>query len=108
VLGLLDTALPADERATIQSVLDRYVRDEGIRWHALRTRQAGRRRFVSVDILFPDNWTIKRGHHLIEVLESDLHSSLPVLTVFTHLEPMGDPASWDDVSLDRMIRQPDH
>jgi cation diffusion facilitator family transporter len=100
--GLLDVALPASERAIIQAILDRYERDEGIRWHALRTRQAGRRRFVSVHLLAPDDWTVRQGHNLLETLEAELCSSIPVLTVFTHLEPMDDPASWDDASLDRV------
>jgi divalent metal cation (Fe/Co/Zn/Cd) transporter len=105
-LGLLDTALPASERATIQSVLDRYQREEGVRWHALRTRQAARRRFVSFHILAPDDWTIRRGHDLLEAVEADLRSSLPGLTVFTHLEPVNDPVSWEDQALDRTSNGP--
>jgi cation diffusion facilitator family transporter len=101
-LGLIDTALPSTERATIQSVLECYEREAGIRWHALRTRQAGRRRFISVHILVPGDWTVQRGHELLEAIEGDLRASLPLVTITTHLEPLGDPISWEDAALDRI------
>jgi cation diffusion facilitator family transporter len=107
-LGLLDTALPLAERAQIQQVLDRFRAEEGIDAHALRTRQAGGRRFVSMHILVPGNWTVQQGHDLLEVIEHDLRAELPRTTVFTHLEPLEDPVSWEDVNLDRTtpIRPP--
>jgi cation diffusion facilitator family transporter len=100
-LGLLDTAVPPTERAAIQAILTRYAQERGIQWHALRTRQAGRRRFVSVHILVPGNWTVHEGHALLENIESDLCAALPTTTVFTHLESLDDPASWLDTALDR-------
>jgi cation diffusion facilitator family transporter len=103
VRGLLDAALPIDEQAAIQNVLAGYQHTHGIQWHALRTRQAGRRRFISVHILVPGGWTVQQGHELLEAIEHDLHETLPRTTVFTHLEPLEDPASWEDTSLDRLI-----
>jgi cation diffusion facilitator family transporter len=101
ILGLLDTALPAPEVERIEGVLARYRADYGIQTHALRTRQAGQRRFVSLHVLVPGRWSVQRGHHLLEKLELDLHGVLPDATLFTHLEPIDDPASWDDIALDR-------
>ncbi len=100
VLGLMDTALPNEERAAIIKILDGYAA-EGIQYHALRTRQSGARRFASFHILVPDAWTVLEGHQLLEHIEADLRNALPELTVFTHLEPLGDPASWADTHLDR-------
>jgi cation diffusion facilitator family transporter len=105
-LGLLDRALPPEERAAIQTVLSRYEREQGIQWHALRTRQAGRRRFVSVHILVPGSWTVHRGHQLLESIEADLRTHLPRATLFTHLESLDDPAPWADTALDRAAIQP--
>jgi cation diffusion facilitator family transporter len=99
--GLLDTALPEDEHARIEAVLQRYRQEHGIRTHALRTREAGTRRFMSVHVLVPGEWTVQRGHELLEELERDLRAQLPALTVFTHLEPLEDAVSWDDTTLDR-------
>jgi cation diffusion facilitator family transporter len=104
--GLLDVALPPEERAAIQALLDRYAETEGIQWHALRTRQAGRRRFVAVHILVPGDWTVDRGHRLLEAIERDLRVMLPRTTVFTHLESLDDPASWEDTALDRIASAP--
>ena len=100
VLGLLDTALPPKERAAVQAILASYLA-QGVHSHALRTRQAGARRFVSVHILVPGEWTVQRGHNLLEQVELDIRGALPNATVFTHLEPIEDPHSWQDTTLDR-------
>lgn len=98
VLGLMDVALPAEEQEIIQKVLNAYSQDQ-VNYHLLRTRQAGASRFVSFHVLVPGDWTVQRGHHLLEQIEADLHKELPNLTVFTHLESIEDPASWDDEPL---------
>jgi cation diffusion facilitator family transporter len=100
VSGLMDSALPEADEQRVQAVLDRHATD-GVQFHALRTRQAGARRFVSVHVLVPGQWTVQRGHHLLERIEADVREALPGVTVFTHLESLDDPASWDDVALDR-------
>lgn len=99
VSGLMDTALPADEINTIQEVLNRHCQPD-IQCHALRTRQAGSRRFVSVHVLVPGDWTVDRGHKLLERMEDDIRAALPNVTAITHLESIHDPASWDDKDLD--------
>lgn len=101
LLGLLDTALPNTEREEVQTILDRYARNQGVQFHALRTREAGSRRFVSVHVLVPGNWTVQRGHALLEAVERDIRSTVAGVTVFTHLESLDDPASWADTTLDR-------
>lgn len=99
-LGLMDTALPSEEQETLKKMLEPYLA-QGIQYHALRTRQSGSRRFASFHVLVPDSWTVQRGHQLLEKIEADIRRVLPSITVFTHLEPLGDPASWDDTALDR-------
>jgi cation diffusion facilitator family transporter len=100
VQGLMDVALPPDEQEKIRSVLEGYVSDE-VNYHALRTRQSGPRRFVSVHILVPGAWSVMEGHELVERIEADLRAALPMLSVLTHLEPLEDPAAHDDLELDR-------
>jgi cation diffusion facilitator family transporter len=99
-LGLLDTALPAAEVTRLRTVLDRYQAG-GVQYHALRTRQSGSRRFVSLHVLVPGQWSVDRGHHLLEKIEADLRGALPNVAVFTHLESLSDPASYQDQTLDR-------
>jgi cation diffusion facilitator family transporter len=98
--GLMDAALSVDEQSAVRSVLAKYEQ-EGIQFHALRTRQAGARRFVSIHVLVPGNWTVQRGHQTLEHFEGDVRQALPNVTVFTHLEPLDDAASWQDIDLDR-------
>lgn len=53
-------------------------------------------------ILVPGQWTVHRGHDLLEAIEADLRGTLPIVTVFTHLESLDDPRSWEDTRLDRV------
>lgn len=101
VAGLMDAALPPDEIALLRDLLDRYVSTEGIDYHALRTRQSGARRFVSLHVLVPAGWTVQQGHDLLERIEADVRRALPPITVDTHLEPLGDPAAMRDQELHR-------
>ena len=105
VLGLMDTALPVQEQNTIRKVLEPPIQS-GVQCHALRTRQSGSRRFVSFHVLVPGIWTVQRSHRLLESIESDIRRAIPSVTVFSHLEPLNDPASWDDTSLDRTETSP--
>jgi cation diffusion facilitator family transporter len=102
--GVLDTVLPPADQARIAAVLKPY-KDAGIVFHALRTRGAGQRRFVSLHMLVPGGWTIQRGHALAEQIERAIIAALPKTTVFTHLEPVEDPVSWEDQTLDRSVVQ---
>lgn len=100
VLGLMDTAIPVEDQTKVQAILAQFSGDE-VQFHALRTRQAGARRFVSLHVLVPGEWTVQRGHELLERIEASLRQNLPNTTVFTHLESLNDPASWEDTRLDR-------
>jgi cation diffusion facilitator family transporter len=100
MLGLLDTSLPEESLVAITAILDRHGRD-GVRYHALRTRQAGARRFISFHILVPGHWTVQRGHDLLEEIEEQVREAVPNSVVDTHLEPIEDPVSWEDTRLER-------
>ena len=101
VSGLMDAALPVAEQSLIQEVMEKY-RQKGVTFHALRTRQAAARRFISVHILVPGEWTVHDAHHVAEDFESDIREALgSVVTVFTHIEPVEDELSMEDMFLDR-------
>jgi cation diffusion facilitator family transporter len=104
VLGLMDTALAVEEQAALQRAMDPYLA-EGVQFHALLTRQSGARRFVTFHVLVPGAWTVQRGHDLLERVEADIRKVVPNVTVLTHLESLDDPASWDDMALDREERR---
>ena len=106
--GLLDSALPSEDLSVVEDVISRYrrrYREDAVEFHALRTRSAGVRRFVSMHVLVPGSWSVRRGHDLSEELEHDLVEALPMTTVFVHLEPLEDEASFRDQGLDRPFPQ---
>ena len=103
ILGLMDTALSPADLAVVRTILESYGAG-GVQFHALRSRQSGARKFVSVHVLVPGDWTVNRGHGLLEHIEADIRRALPETTVFTHLESLDDPASWEDQTLERAQR----
>jgi len=98
--GLMDVALPGHEQEAVRAAIAPHLHDD-VQYHALRTRRSGARRFVSLHVLVPGEWTVHRGHALCDQIESDIRASVPNASVFTHLESLQDPASYDDMVLDR-------
>lgn len=101
--GLMDASLPAEKLEQIEAVLTGY-REQGLDFHALRTRQAGSRAFVTLHVLVPGNWTVQQGHDWAERIEVDIRNTLPHVHITTHLEPIEDPVSMIDQELDRPLR----
>jgi cation diffusion facilitator family transporter len=101
ISGLMDVALSAEDLAAVRKILQTYEQ-KGIQFHALRSRQAGARKFVSTHVLVPGDWTVQRGHELLDKIEADIRHALPDAAVFTHLESLDDPASWDDETFERV------
>jgi cation diffusion facilitator family transporter len=100
--GLMDTAIPADELQAIGAILAGYEA-QGLEFHALRTRQAGSRVFVTLHVLAPGDWTVQVGHDWCERIEGDIRRRLTHAHVTTHLEPQEDPLSLADQHLDRPV-----
>lgn len=101
LLGLMDTGLPEEELKKIREVFARYFVQHGVEYHALRTRQAGAWKFMSVHVLVPGDWTVTRSHELVEKIEEEIRQQVERINVLTHLEPLEDPSSWEDVELER-------
>jgi cation diffusion facilitator family transporter len=99
--GLLDAAIPAAELAEIEKVFAEYRRRYGVEFHALLTRQAGARRFISFHLLTPDAWPVDRAHALSEEIEERIRSLVPQAITLSHIEPISQPASYDDIKLER-------
>ncbi len=98
--GLMDASLSAEDLATVRKIFQKYEQG-GVQFHALRSRQSGARKFISTHVLVPGGWTVQSGHELLDRIEADICEVLPDAVVFTHLESLDDPASWDDESFER-------
>lgn len=96
VEGLMDGALPSEDQQKIEEVIAQYRR-RGVDFHALRTRQSAARRFVSVHMLVPGAWTVHDAHHVAEDFEGDIRKVLSETIIHTHLEPIDDQISMDDI-----------
>jgi cation diffusion facilitator family transporter len=92
--GLMDVALSEEELNTIKTILDIFVDQQGIKYHELRTRYSGSLRFLSVHILVPGEWTVQKGHDLLEQIESEIRSQFERIDIDTHMEPLEDIVSW--------------
>ena len=100
VEGLMDASLSKDEMQAVEDVLAKY-REQGIAFHALRTRQAGARHFISVHVLVPGKLTVHDAHHIAEDIENEIRAVVQNSVAFTHLEPIEDKLSHEDIYLDR-------
>ncbi|MDA0226435.1 MAG: cation diffusion facilitator family transporter [Proteobacteria bacterium] len=101
VAGLLDAAIAGDEQNDVTKIFAEYAKRYGVAFHALRTRRAGTRRFVSFHLLVPDEWTVAHAHGLSEEIEQRIRDLVPNATTFCHIEPISHPSSYDDMELDR-------
>lgn len=101
VLGLIDTSLPPEIHEKIVKILDEYVKREKIDYHALRTRQSGSHKFIDLHILVPGEWTVQKGHDLVEEIENALLKEIGNVSVLSHLEPIEDPISYEETPLIR-------
>jgi divalent metal cation (Fe/Co/Zn/Cd) transporter len=100
LLALMDRALPEPEMERIREILEPY-RVRGLDYHALRTRRAGRLRLVDMHLLVPGAMTVSEAHRVADEIEDQIRAALPGSAVLTHLEPIEDPASYQDQDLIR-------
>ena len=96
--GLMDHALPEADQAAVRGAVGTQLRP-GTHFHALRTRQAGTRRFVDFHLLVPGQWTVQEAHDFTEQVEAAVRAALPSAEVTVHIEPIEAEASWQDSAL---------
>ena len=98
--GLMDASLSESEMQQIKAVLDKYG-EQGVAFHALRTRQSGVRRFISFHVLVPGDWNVAKAHSFVEDVEKEIRNLIPMSHIDTHIEPIEDESAYLDMALDR-------
>jgi cation diffusion facilitator family transporter len=93
--GLMDHALPQQEQSAVRAAIERYL-GANMDYHALRTRRAGRRRFVDFHLLVPGHLTVQEAHTLTGRIEESVLGVLPESEITVHIEPIEDRSSWRD------------
>lgn len=103
--GLMDASISEEAVKKITDYLE-SLKEKNIEYHSLMTRQAGQRMFISVHLLVPGWWTVKKGHDYADLIEQSIENMFeePV-TVSTHIEPVDDPSSMNDIGIYR--KKPD-
>ncbi|HQD34032.1 MAG TPA: cation diffusion facilitator family transporter, partial [Bacteroidales bacterium] len=105
VSGLMDASIPDADLARVSAYLDSF-KDRNISYHSLMTRQAGQRIFISLHLLVPNFWTIKEAHDFAEELEQNIEKMFDTpVNVTTHIEPNDEPASFNDIKIDRNVKK---
>lgn len=84
--GMMDGALVEDRLVNIMSALDAFA-ERDVAYKNLKTRRAGTESFIQVDILVPRQWTVGRGHDVLDEIEFRLAEIVPGAHIVTHLEP---------------------
>jgi len=93
--GLMDHAIDADELRKFREAVQAEL-PAGMMFHALRTRQAGARRFADFHLLVPGKMSVSDAHDVAERIEKVLRDLFPVLESTIHIEPIEAAESYDD------------
>ena len=96
--GLMDHALPEEEQEKLRSAVHARL-PAGMSFHALRTRQAGARRFADFHLLVPGKMSVRDAHDLSDQIESSLQTLFPAIEVTIHIEPIEALEAWSDNAL---------
>ncbi len=96
--GLMDHALPAEEQAAVRRAIESQLAP-GMDYHALRTRQAGSRRFADCHVLVPGEMTVAKAHEVVDRIEAAVRGVFPDMEVTAHLEPIEHRGAWEDSAL---------
>ncbi|MGZ4168094.1 MAG: cation diffusion facilitator family transporter [Solirubrobacteraceae bacterium] len=84
---LADEALPPDELAALQQVVESFVGDEVVGFHDLRARHVGSHHQVDLHLQFASGTSLERAHYVSHLLQDAIVARLPATTVLVHLEP---------------------
>ncbi len=90
--GLMDHALPPREQAAVRAAIERHL-GANMDYHCLRTRQAGRRRFVDFHLLVPGQLTVRQAHTLTGAIEDSVRGALPESEISVQIQPIEDKSS---------------
>lgn len=106
---LLDASLPSPEESIVTNILQKHAQ-KFVNAHRLRTRQAGKHRYIDLHLVVRDDMTdmtVEEAHQLCEEIEGEIRKALPDADITIHVEPESafKVHSADEVSQYRFIRR---
>jgi len=81
---LIDTSWNENEIA----ILKEHLKNTGVKYHDLRTRQSGNHRFIDMHIEVPESESVGSAHKYCDQIEAGLNKLYENLTVTIHVEPL--------------------
>lgn len=85
-VGLVDVSLSQEEQILIISCFEDHAHDM-LGFHHLRTRRAGRERFIDLHLVLCRQASVNEAHSLCDHLEEDIQGKLRWTDVTIHTEP---------------------
>lgn len=85
---LMDEELPEHDKLKIKTILEKDKNVIG--YHALRTRKAGGKRFIQLDIQLDAELSFREAHDITDAVELALESAFSDTDVIIHADPIGE------------------
>lgn len=89
VQGLMDRALDREDLAEIRAIIETHF-EGALEYHDLKTREAGRARFVEFHLVVPERMAVGDAHEICDRIEAALKQAMPGARVVIHVEPEGE------------------
>ena len=86
IQGLMDAAMEPEDRELVERII-RETSAGALEFHDLRTREAGRARFIEFHLVVPSDMTVEESHDICDRIEDTLEDQLPGARVTIHVEP---------------------
>jgi len=86
VQGLMDVAVDPADLAEIERLIAENSQG-ALEFHDLKTREAGRARFIEFHLVVPSEMTVERSHDICDRIEHALGREMPGTRVVIHVEP---------------------
>lgn len=86
IQGLMDAAMEPADRALVERIVAE-MSDGALEFHDLKTREAGRARFIEFHLVVPSEMTVECSHQICDRIEDALEEQLSGAKVTIHVEP---------------------
>jgi cation diffusion facilitator family transporter len=85
-MKLLDASIEEESKMDVIKVLSKHFHNY-CDFKDLRTRSAGRKKFIELKLVLPEHINFKNGHKIAYALEADIRESIPDSDVLVKMEP---------------------
>ncbi len=92
-MKLLDASMEESGQMDVVKVLGKHI-DKYCNFKELKTRTAGRKRFIDMHIVMPEHIPLKKGHEVVSDIKNDIDLLIPESEVTIRMVPCGKDCSF--------------